>query len=425
MTNINTKNWNNFFPEDMYWIYRGYVNMNDFPYQDKNDVINVRKAKYTTQIYGGKGSDYIYGSKKHMNFLYGDLAYEVFGTAEENKDYLTVRGNDTIYGGNSSDYINAGPGTDYIKAGKGINVIMFKQGDGKDLLIQGKGKDYLFFVDTDFDNIEFERSGNDLIVNYGNNSDNITVHNYFKKISKSSLKGIVDMHANLNKVEQAFYAFYETTEKQGISILKQALTQAKTITYMLSEQKYINTTMDKAGKFKGTVYNDYITGTSGNDKIYGKKGDDKINAGGGNNYIYFSKNDGNDVVENGDGNDVLVFSKVKNIKNIGFFYDNDTKDVILSYGNNDSVTIKNYSDEHSVQKIKIGKKLYNIADRIYIPKTSAQASNNISMVLDSINSEMVAFNTAETSDMSLNYNDFITNEDVLTIIAEYTGIQKF
>ena len=424
MTNINTKNWSYFFPEDYYWVYRGYVNMNDYPYLDSNDYIDVRKAKYTTQIFGGKGSDTIYGSKKHMNFLYGDIAYEVFGTADDNKDYLKVSGNDTIYGGNSSDYINAGPGSDLISAGKGINVIMFKQGDGKDTLIQGKGKDYLYFIDTDFDNIRLERSGNDLIINYGDKTDKITVNNYFKKISKSSLKGIADMNTYLSKIQQAFNAFYETTEKQGISILKQALTQTKTITSLLAEQDYINTKMLTPGKFYGTDYNDNILGTSGNDKIYAGKGNDIINAGNGKNYIYLGKYDGDDIVENGGGEDTLVFSKVKKIKNISFDYDKSTKDLVIHYGNNNSVTIEDYSETHSVQKIKIGKRTYNISDRLnlYNNNISLSAANNIDLHLESITSEIAAFCSNSKCDLNLNYNNFTDTNNITTIVIN--SIQK-
>lgn len=424
MTTIDTKNWHYLFKSDEYWIYRGYVNMLDYPFLDSNDYIDVRKSKYTTQIMCGKGDDIVYGSKNHMNFLYGDIPYEVFGKASDNVNYLTISGDDKIYGGKSTDYINAGPGADTINAGKGTNVIMFKQGDGNDTIIQAKGKDYLFFVDTEFNNIDYERIGADLKIIYGTKNDEIVVENYFKNIKKSSLKGVADMNTMLGDVKQAFRAFYDTTEKQGIKILKRALLQTRTITSFLSEKEYINTKMTVLGKFSGTDYNDYIIGTSEDDNITAKKGNDKINAGGGVNYIYFSKKDGNDIVEDGGGNDILVFSKIKKISKINFELSNDLKDLIISYSGNDSVTIKDYSDTHSVQQIKLGKKLYDISNMIDIKLNMVSNSFNdnlCSMNLDynDLTAEVAAFSCEKKSDISLNY-DFIENTDIITpIIAEY------
>ncbi|MBO6273261.1 hypothetical protein J6O48_10855 [bacterium] len=387
MVNINTKNWQYFFKEDDFWIYNGYIDMTDFPSYDTDDVIDVKKSKYTTQIVGGKGNDHIYGSTNHMNFLYGDLAYEIFGTEEDNKNYFNIKGNDIIYGGNSSDYINAGAGNDTICGRKGINIFSFIQGDGIDNIIMNSGKDYLYFVDTSFDNMKIERKDYDLIIKYGNKNDSITVENYFKKISKSSLKGIFDMKADTTSIERTFYAFYETTEKQAINQIKQELIKSKSIVNLLSEQNFIYTEMSTSGKFNGTDYNDKIIGTSGIDKLYGGKGndiiiggkgDDNITGGIGKNEIIYTIGDNNDIINLTKGeNFTLNIEDVSDIKDLKFEFANKNKDLRIYTQETEYITIKNFAkkditntytkrnpiDTSSVE-LNINDKTYNLRDAV-------------------------------------------------------------
>ena len=115
--------------------------------------------------------------------------------------------------------------------------------------------------------------------------------------------------------------------------------------------------------------NDYIAGGAGNDKIYGNSGKDTLKGGAGNdsiyggsgndviygdlgfNNIYFYAGDGSDTIMSGSGVDTLVFSDKTTLS----YYINK-KDLIIRYGNNDYVTLKNYLTGHSVKWLQIGNK---------------------------------------------------------------------
>lgn len=92
-------------------------------------------------------------------------------------------------------------------------------------------------------------------------------------------------------------------------------------------------------KIIGSNYSDTIKGGEGDDTITSGTGDDKLYGEGGNNTFIFNTGDGNDTVFSGKGEDTLVF---KNIDMSNFSLSNDKKDLIINYGDNDSVRVKDY-----------------------------------------------------------------------------------
>ena len=95
-------------------------------------------SKYSNQIYGGSGNDYLEGGNG-KDYLSGGDGYDVLYGLGGN-DYLTGgKGNDYLDGGEGNDSLHGGSGRDNLIGGKGNDKLY---GDsGKDLLIGCSGKD--------------------------------------------------------------------------------------------------------------------------------------------------------------------------------------------------------------------------------------------------------------------------------------------
>ena len=293
MTKVNYNNW-----VEYYNSYEDSIDMTDTSV-DGNDKIDARKIDYPMDIRGGKGNDTIYGSKNHINELYGDYMWDLLGNVPESY-YNSFSGNDKIYGGNKFDFIQGGLGNDDINAGKGTNILMFKKGDGNDIVYQTSGKDYFYFCDATFAELKYERRNNDLIIHYGNN-DTVTVENHYNSPFGSSFKGIMDSDTDITELKELL-SNINLTESEMTSIANRTLRQAKSISSLLDENGMI-ITATKGTTIKATSKDDTINGSKRKDKIYGYAGNDIIKAGKGNDYINGGK--GNDTIYGQDGNDTI------------------------------------------------------------------------------------------------------------------------
>jgi len=305
MTKVNQDNWFEYYNSN-----EDSIDMTDTN-ADGNDKIDARKIEYVMDIRGGQGNDTIYGSKNHINMLYGDYMWDIFGDVPESY-YKSFSGNDKIYGGNKNDFIQGGLGNDDIKAGKGINILMFKKGDGNDIVRQHSGKDYFYFCDSTFSEIKYERRNDDLVIHYGEN-DTITIENHYNSgLLGSSFKGIFDADTDISEFKTLFdETNTEMAEQDVANIIKRITKKSKSISSLLDENGMI-ITATKGTTIKATSKDDTITGSKRKDKIYGDAGNDIINAGRGNDYIDGGRgNDtiygykGNDKIKAGRGNDYV------------------------------------------------------------------------------------------------------------------------
>lgn len=256
-------------------------------------------------------------------------------------DILGSETKDTIKGNDGNDTINAGKGNDNIYGGKGNDTFVFAVSDGVDTIKDATIEDTIQFTDLELENLSFIRNGNNLdIYNTEDEKDKIVVANYFKTKENARIDKLVD----------------STETEYSIKNQTIYITGKGKINGFADDDNILGS--DTSDTIKANAGNDVITSVAGNDNIYGGKGNDTINAGTGNNMIYFSTGDGNDIIKNGNGKDTLVFSNEKKIDNISLSYNNS--DLVLTYGKNDSVTIEDYSENHSVQTIKVGKNFYDI-----------------------------------------------------------------
>ena len=84
---------------------------------------------------------------------------------------------------------------------------------------------------------------------------------------------------------------------------------------------------------------DILHGDEGNDYLYGGLGNDILEGGKGNEKYYFNLGDGNDVINDDNGINTIIFNNNINYNSI-FFY-KTISGVKITYGDSDSIYIKN------------------------------------------------------------------------------------
>ena len=272
--------------------------INDEPYSYADFLSATGKHLVLTGsgiINGTKGDDYIVGSNSN------DTIKSVSG----NDTVIAGLGNDTLYGGKTVD---------------SKTTFIFNSGDGKDTVYSGKGQDTLQFNDVNLSDMSFEQStkknNKDLIIKYSD-TDQVTVKDYYNVDKKGKITGINPK----NSVKR----------------------------FVVNGENLI----------VGTLKNDTLTGSDQIDRIYGKDGNDTITGGKGNDYLdggngddtfIFSSGDGHDTIINGSGTDTIKFTTEQNLS---FSHNWGNNDLVISYGENDTVTLQNYyvNNSHSVTNI--------------------------------------------------------------------------
>ncbi len=274
-----------------------YIDQSGYEIRKKGDVVTDVTKKGLT-INGGDGADTIIGSN------YSDTIKVGTGTG------------DSITGGTGNDNL-------YASTTAGSNTTFnFASGDGKDTVYSGKGEDTLNFENVSIKNISMSqgtgKNNKDLVIRYNTNeSDSVTVKNYYTVDKKGKITGI-----NKNNTIKQF------TVMEG--------------TYDL-----VNTIIG-SGELIGNDNDNTVIGSAESDTITAGKGNDNIFAGGGNDTYIFNTGDGEDTINYVSGNDVIKFSDVE-VKDMDFIRNGD--DLEIHYGDSDIVTIKDYGT--SIETIKI------------------------------------------------------------------------
>ena len=113
----------------------------------------------------------------------------------------------------------------------------------------------------------------------------------------------------------------------------------------------------------GGAGNDTLNGAAGSDILNGGAGNDTLNGGAGNNIYVFNAGFGNDTVVNGTGNDTIQFQTQQKLK---FKHNLSNNNLLIYYGNNDCITLKDYfvKNSHSVKNIKNGNKTLTLQNAI-------------------------------------------------------------
>ena len=314
-----------------------------------------------------------------------------------------LAGNDTIYSAQGNDTINGGAGA---------NTLVFKAGNGNDVIINGGGNDTValsYQYDLTF---TYNMNTNDLVMGYGNN-DTITYKDFCVNNSHSAMKLI-------NGTE--YLNFYENHSANALD-------------------KYGMTILATSG-------NDNITGSWAKDHIYAGDGNDVINARGGNDII--DSGSGNDIIiggagndtylfKNGDGKDIIMNGKpwekeliiFQSTQELKFTRDMSNNDLIISYGEEDSVTLSNYfnANGHSVKFVKNGEDVVaSVSDLLnangYDKINDNSGSNITNLSLSQLSSEVAGWLNKTGFECAQDALESKAADDITAILAQYQGNQN-
>lgn len=149
----------------------------------------IRSGSGNDIVYAGAGGDTVYGEGGH-DYLQGGSGDDTLDggcgvdvlAGSNGKDVLRdLGGNNAFFGGAQSDTVDAGAGNDFIAGGKhddtiqaggGANVIAFNRGDGRDVVLPSIGASNTLSLGGGIDenDLAFKRSGADLLLSAGGNS---------------------------------------------------------------------------------------------------------------------------------------------------------------------------------------------------------------------------------------------------------------
>lgn len=210
-------------------------------------------------------------------------------------------GNDILYGGGGDDTLNGGLGNDTLSGGVGNNAYQYKLGDGVDIINETNGVDEVRLTGVYADATTIRRIGNNLSLNFGSNTQNLTLTDWYIGASYQVEQVVFgDISMSIPALEaRALSVFLAATESEYVV------------------QGFIGTTVignSGANIITGNAGNDTLDGRYGNDIVYGGAGDDYLWGGTdngidtlvgetGNDHLYGSG--GDDVLDGGDGTDFL------------------------------------------------------------------------------------------------------------------------
>ena len=131
--------------------------------------------------------------------------------------------------------------------------------------------------------------------------------------------------------------------------------------------------------------NSILYGGDGDDKLYGNNSSDILEGGAGNDYLeggngddtyIFRKGDGADTIYDLSGNDTIKFKE--GIKKENITFQRVANDLVLKYGENDTVRINNQFSGGAIEQIALASGEYITASKInkIIEDLNAYASNN-------------------------------------------------
>ncbi|OLA79645.1 MAG: hypothetical protein BHW57_06150 [Azospirillum sp. 47_25] len=218
-------------------------------------------------------------------------------------------GNDTISGGNGNDTLVGGKGNDSLKGEVGDDTYIWNSGDGFDTITEASGTDKIVFGEgISFENLTFERDGNNLNIYVNNNKNQgIQIYNYFYS-SSYHVETLEFTDGTVKNLTEMGFTFQQSDQDDNIT----------------------GTGYDDA--IYGNGGNDTISGGNGNDILVGGKGNDSLKGEAGDDTYIWNSGDGFDTITEASGTDKIAFGEGISFENLTFERDGNSLNI---YVNND------------------------------------------------------------------------------------------
>lgn len=241
-------------------------------------------------------------------------------------------GNDTIVAFSYNDTIEGGAGNDRLEGRGGSDTYIFAPGHGQDTIY-----DYIEVVTwSDSDTIEFQggivqadvnfaKSGQNLVITYTSGTDSITIEKFFSSLSYYRIETFRFSDNSTLSAEDVMTLAYGTAPITGTN-------GAETLTGNAGH----NTIYGLGGNdtLKGLDGDDILDGGDGNDRLEGGSGDD----------VYVASN-GNDVIDDSSGNDTIQFGVgiTAGDLTISRTYTHSVlQDLLITWGAGNSILVDNH-----------------------------------------------------------------------------------
>ncbi|WP_158087946.1 calcium-binding protein [Neisseria dumasiana] len=258
-------------------------------------------------LYGDEGNDTLNGGNGN-DTLNGNNGNDVLNGDE---------GNDSLNGNSGDDTLDGGIGNDYLVGGEGSDTYLFGKNFGRDTVYNydgSEGTDTIRFTAHTQSELNFRRSGSDLVIEAKEGEDRVTVQNYF-----------YDENYTTDAVE---FSDGLKLDKAAVNKLAQQGSEQNDYLYAYAEGSILN-------------------GLGGNDTLYGDEGNDTLNGGNGNDTL--NGNSGDDTLDGGIGNDYLVGGEGSDIY---IFAEGHGKDSVSNYSsdilNIDNLLFEGAESTHAV-----------------------------------------------------------------------------
>jgi VCBS repeat-containing protein len=263
--------------------------------QEGNDTINGGNGN--DALSGGNGDDTIDGGADN-DVIDGGTGNDNLLGGTGNDILEGAIGNDTLQGGAGNDTLDGGTGNDNLQGGANDDTYFFLLGDGTDTIVDTSGTDKIVINGgaSGVNTFQATRSGNDLVLQYGNSSltDTITVTGHFTGTGNIE---------TLEIIGGAFAGTY-TVSNDTTSPLDGGA----------GNDVIAGGTADETLNGAGGI--DLLSGGLGNDTLDGGSGADRLLGGDGND-TYTVDNAGDVVFDSAGTNDVVNSSVTFNLLNTG------------------------------------------------------------------------------------------------------------
>lgn len=231
----------------------------------------------------GTAADETINGTVYNDTLSGEGGNDIIDGLAGNDTLFGGAGDDTLLGGLGVDTLIGGLGNDTLRGGNDNDFYVFDIGDGADNIFDqrsdgGPGAYDILQFGAGFApaDLQFSESGDNLIINFANSTDSITIIEQF------------DWWRWFTVEEFAFSDGARWVWQTGSNTTRYRLTMEGTA---------------DADSFVGYRDSDTIFGFGGDDSLSGALGNDTIHGGDGNDTLIGG--DGNDVLNGDDGGDLL------------------------------------------------------------------------------------------------------------------------